>query len=162
MTRALYPGTFDPIHNGHINIVTRAAVLFDDVVIGVFAHPRLKHVLFSAEERLALVERSVAHLPNVRVATYETLTVAFARSIKADTLVRGLRAVSDFEWELQMALTNRALASDVEMVCLMADQEWVFLSSSIVKEVAGVGGDISRMVPSFVAEALEARFAAQM
>ena len=158
MTIALYPGTFDPIHNGHIDIATRAAALFDEVVLGIFNNQKMKNVLFSPEEREALAKQAVMHLPNVRVMTYGGLTVDFAHAIGADTLVRGLRAVSDFEWELQMALTNRALASDVEMVCLMADQEWVFLSSTIVKEVAGVGGNVRNMVPPATAQALEAYF----
>ncbi len=158
MTIALYPGTFDPIHNGHIDIATRAAALFDEVVLGIFNNQKMKNVLFSPEEREALAKQAVMHLPNVRVMTYGGLTVDFAHAIGADTLVRGLRAVSDFEWELQMALTNRALASDVEMVCLMADQEWVFLSSTIVKEVAGVGGNVQNMVPPATAQALEAYF----
>jgi pantetheine-phosphate adenylyltransferase len=143
---AIYPGTFDPIHFGHIDITVRAATLFDEVVVGVYDRPT-KNLMFSVDERVALAAEALRDVENVRVSPYGGLTVAFARELGAHAIVRGLRAISDFELEYQMALTNRQLAPDVEFVCLMAREEHAFLSSSIVKEVALLGGDVSKMVP---------------
>jgi pantetheine-phosphate adenylyltransferase len=153
---ALYPGTFDPIHFGHIDIATRASRIFGDLVVAVYDRPA-KCLMFTVEERVSLAQKSLEHLPNVRVAPYGGLTVEFARRFGAEAIVRGLRVISDFELEYQMALTNRQLAPEIEFVCLMTRQKHAFLSSSIVKEVALLSGNVDTMVPSHVARALEAR-----
>jgi pantetheine-phosphate adenylyltransferase len=153
---AIYPGTFDPIHLGHVDIATRAANIFDQVVVAVYDRPA-KNLMFTVEERVALADQALVALPNVRVTPYGGLTVEFARQVGAQAIVRGLRVTSDFELEYQMALTNRQLAPQVEFVCLMTRQSHAFLSSSIVKEVALLGGDVSGMVPPHVATALEAK-----
>lgn len=158
MIRALYPGTFDPIHNGHVDIATRAAGLFDELVIGLYDSPP-KTLLFDMDQRLALTRVALAHLPNVRVAPYHGLTVTFAHEIGASVIVRGLRAISDFEFEFQMALTNKKLAPEIEFVCLMTSLEYAYLSSSILKEVAVLGGNIVNLAPQEVQAALAARFA---
>lgn len=154
MCRAIYPGTFDPIHLGHIDIAARSAAIFDDLVVGIYDRPA-KNLLFTAKERVSLAEEALAGLSNVSVTLYGGLTVDFAKSVDAQVIVRGLRVVSDFEWEYQMALTNQELAPEIEFVCLMTRQEHAFLSSSIVKEVALLGGDVRRMAPANVIAALE-------
>jgi pantetheine-phosphate adenylyltransferase len=157
MTIAIYPATFDPITNGHIDIAERAAAIFDELIAAVYARP-LKSLLFSTEERLAMTQQALKHLPNVSVESYDCLTVDFARQKGAQVMVRGLRVLSDFEWELQLALTNRKLAPNVDTVCLMTSQEYSFLSSSVVKEVAMAGGCIDNMVSAPVAFALKQKF----
>jgi pantetheine-phosphate adenylyltransferase len=159
MTVALYPGTFDPVHYGHIDIATRAATMFERLVIGIYDRP-LKNLLFSTEERGAMVRRALAQLPNVTVASYSGLTVAFARQQGASVMVRGLRVTYDFELEYQMALTNKSLAPGVETVLLVTNLQYAFVSSSIVKEVALAGGCVDKMVPDFVQEALKEKLQA--
>jgi pantetheine-phosphate adenylyltransferase len=154
LTIALYPGSFDPITNGHIDIATRASRLFEKTVIGIFSTPE-KHLTFSIEERVDLAKRAVAHLPKVEVKSYTNITVDFAKQINAQVLVRGLRMISDFEWEFEMAMMNRMLSPGLETVCFMASQEFQFLSASLIKEVASLGGNISSLVPPHVAEALK-------
>ena len=154
MTTALYPGSFDPITNGHIDIATRASRIFDNLVVGIFASPE-KHLTFSTEERMDLAKRALAHLSNVEVQQYDGITVEFARQVKAQVMVRGLRMVGDFEWEFEMAMMNRLLSPNLELVCFMASQEYQFLSATLIKEVAGLGGDIASLVPLHVAEALQ-------
>lgn len=157
MTRiALYPGTFDPIHFGHLDIAARAARIFDQLVVAVYDRPS-KSLLFSAEERVQLARQALSDLPNVNVAAYSGLTVEFARRVGAQAIVRGLRVTYDFELEYQMALTNRELAPEIEFVCLMTRQENAFLSSSIVKEIALLGGNVSAMAPPHVVAALAAK-----
>jgi pantetheine-phosphate adenylyltransferase len=150
---AIYPGTFDPIHFGHIDIAIRAASIFDELVVAVYDKPA-KRLLFSAKERSELAQQALADLPNVRVTAYSGLTVEFAYEVEAQAIVRGLRATNDFELEYQMALINRKLAPEIEFICLMTRQDYAFLSSSVVKEVALLGGDVSSMVPPHVASAL--------
>jgi pantetheine-phosphate adenylyltransferase len=157
MTIAIYPATFDPITNGHVDIAARAAAIFDELIAAVYARP-LKRLLFSTEERLAMTREALKHLPNVSVESYDCLTVEFARQKGAQVMVRGLRVLSDFEWEFQLALTNRKLISDIDTVCLMTSQEYSFLSSSVVKEVAMAGGCIDSMVPTHVVSALKRKF----
>ena len=146
MTIALYPGTFDPIHNGHIDIATRAAGLFEHVIVGLYDRPA-KRLLFSADERAQMARLALAHLPNVTVQLYSSLTVDFAGQIGASVVVRGLRAISDFEFEFQLALTNKKLAPGVETVGLMSSLEYLFLSSTILKEVALLNGPVSKATP---------------
>jgi len=151
---AIYPGTFDPIHLGHVDIATRAATIFDELVLAIYDRPA-KSLMFTVEERVELARQALADLPNARVISYGGLTAEFARGVGAQAIVRGLRVISDFELEYQMALTNRQLAPEVDTVCLMTRQSHAFLSSSIVKEIALLEGDVSRMVPPHVAAALE-------
>jgi len=153
MIRAVYPATFDPITNGHVDIATRAARIFDELIVGVFSRP-MKNLLFSVSERLYLTQEALKHIDNIRVESYNDLTVNFARDQGAGYVVRGLRAMSDFEWELQLSLANHSLDPDIETVCLMASQEHSFLSSSILKEIALNGGAIKHLAPPVVAEAL--------
>lgn len=157
MVRALYPGTFDPMHFGHIDIATRAAALFDEVVVAVYDAPP-KKLLFTTEERKELAERSLAHLPNVRVAAYVGLTVLAAQQEGAGAIVRGLRNVADFEYEHQIGWANSRLAPEVELVCLFCSGQFAYLSATILKEVAGLGGDVSEWAPDHVLDALEAKF----
>jgi len=157
MPTAIYPGTFDPVHNGHIDIATRAAGIFDHLTIAIYARP-MKSLVFSTKERKAMIEEAMADVPNVSVATYNQLTVDFARQVGAQVIVRGLRVISDFELEFQMALTNKKLAPDIEFVCLMTSQEYAFISASTVKEIVMLGGCVDGMVPPLVAEAMEAKF----
>ena len=152
--KAIYPGSFDPVHFGHIDIATRAASIFDEVVVAVYDLPA-KSLLFTIEERVDLARQALKDLSNVEVTAYGELTVEFARKVRAHTIVRGLRVAYDFELEYRMALTNRQLAPEIEFVCLITRQPYAFLSSSIVKEIALLGGDVSGMVPPHVADALD-------
>ncbi len=156
---AVFPGSFDPMTNAHLDVARRAAALFDRLVIGVLNNPR-KSPLFSVDERIAQITKAVADFgQNVEVAGFDGLTVDFARRNQAGFIVRGLRAVSDFEAELQMAHTNRKLQPGVDTVFLMSALDYGYLSSSLAKEVAQFGGEIAGMVPEPVADALRARFA---
>lgn len=157
MVRAFFPGTFDPIHLGHINIAMRASKLFDELVVGVYNRP-LKNLLFSPEDRISLVRTAFLDEPKIRVLGYAGLTVEACRSIDAQVIVRGLRVFSDFEFEFRMALANHRLGPDIEVIALITDEEHTFLSSTTVREIASLGGDISSMVPRHVAEALRRRF----
>ena len=155
MVRALFPGTFDPIHYGHIDIAERATRLFDEVLMAVYDKP-LKSLLFSPEERIALVTESFRNNPKITVMGYSGLTVKFARQVDAQVIVRGLRVFSDFEFEFRMGLANQRLASDIETVAFITAEEHTFLSSSTVKEIASLFGDVSSMVPPHVDAALKA------
>lgn len=150
---ALYPGTFDPITNGHIDLVQRAAKLFDTVIVAIASSSK-KSPKFSLEKRIELAEKVLADCPNVSVKGFDILLIDFAHQQKASILIRGLRAVSDFEYEFQLASMNRNLAPDIESVFLMPADEYSFISSSLVKEVAALGGDVSNFVHPLVYEAL--------
>jgi pantetheine-phosphate adenylyltransferase len=156
--RAVYPGSFDPAHYGHIDIASRAARVFDEVFVAVYANPAKKSVLFSVEERVAMLRDVLAHMPNVKVAPYYGLTVDYVRQVQAMAIIRGLRVFSDFELEFRMALANRRLAPEVEVVTFIADERHLHLSSSTVREIASLGGDVSTMVPPAVSAALIAKF----
>ncbi len=158
MRRAIYPGSFDPITKGHIDVIQRAAKLFDDVVVAVAFNDQ-KKTLFTPEERVAMIEDVVAGSTNIRVARFTGLLVNFAREQHAVAVVRGLRAVSDFEFEFQMALMNRKLEPTIETIFLTPREEYTYLSSRIVKEIARLGGNVDAFVPTSVAKALASRFA---
>jgi len=156
--RALVPGSFDPPTKGHLDVVERCAALFDEVIVAVVHNPS-KSPLFSAEERVALLESCVAGWGNVQVASFEGLLVDFARDVGAKTIVKGLRAVTDFEFEIQMSQMNRHLSADVVSLFVATKPEYAYLSSSLVKEVARLGGSVDALVPEPVAAALKERLA---
>ena len=158
MVRALFPGTFDPIHYGHIDIATRATRLFDEVVMAVYDKP-LKSLMFNPEERMSLVREAFKDNKKIKVTGYSSLTVEFARQIEAQVIVRGLRVFSDFEFEFRMALANHRLAEDIEVVALITAEEHTFLSSTTVKEIAMLQGDVSSMVPPHVEKAFKEKVA---
>ncbi|MBF0153651.1 MAG: pantetheine-phosphate adenylyltransferase [Magnetococcales bacterium] len=153
---AVYPGTFDPVTLGHVDVITRGAALFDRLIVAVAVNIH-KKTLFTGEERVAQIVNSVKHLPNVEVCRMQGLLVEYARQIGAGVVLRGLRAVSDFEYEFQMASMNRKLASDIETVFLMAGESTTFISSRLVKEIAVMGGDVQSFVPPHVVPELMAR-----
>jgi pantetheine-phosphate adenylyltransferase len=153
---AVCPGSYDPITNGHIDVITRASEIFDEVIVTVVnASVRKDRHLFKADERVEFIEYATRHLPNVRVDTFDILIVDYARRVGAKAIVKGLRAISDFEYELEMNQLNRHLADDIESVYLMASPQYSFLSSSGVKEIATFGGDVSNLVPDEVARRLK-------
>jgi pantetheine-phosphate adenylyltransferase len=157
MVRAVVPGTFDPIHRGHKDIILRATHLFDEIIVAVYDRP-LKSLLFSPEERIALVEQTFPGNTQITVMGFSGLTVHFCQGVGAQVLVRGLRVFSDFEYEFRMALANHRLAPEVETISLITNEDHTFLSSSTVREIASLGGDVSSMVPSHVEKALKNRF----
>ena len=153
---AIYPGTFDPITNGHIDLIQRAAKMFDNVIVAIASSSK-KNPKFTLEERIDMAEKVMADCPNVRVKGFQELLVDFAHKENAMILIRGLRAISDFEYEFQLASMNRNLAPDIESIFLMPADEYSFISSSLVKEVASLGGDISNFVHPLVNEALKTK-----
>ncbi len=155
---AMYPGTFDPITLGHEDLVRRASVLFDRVVVAIAAHPASKETLFTTEERVAMAASVLADIDNVEVTGYEGLTVDFARDNGLRVIIRGLRAVSDFEYEFQLANMNRHLTDEVETAFLTPTEKYTFISSSLVREVAELGGDVSKFVSPKVGQALLKRY----
>jgi len=156
--RVIYPGSFDPITNGHLDVIHRAATLFDEVVVAVASNEQ-KRSLFTADERVALIRDVSSGIPKVRIARFDGLLVEFAKAEKANAVVRGLRAVSDFEFEFQMALMNRKLEPEIETIFLTPAEKYTYLSSRIVKEIARLGGDVSAFVPVSVARALREKLA---
>ena len=157
MVRAIYPGSFDPATYGHLDIIKRAAALFDEVIVGVLNNSA-KSPLFSVEERVNILENITKDVPNVRVTSFSGLAVNFARSCNAKVIIRGLRAITDFEYELQMAQTNRVLATDVDTMFLTTSLQYAYLSSTTVKEAACFGADISKFVPEYVVHKVEEEF----
>ncbi len=155
----IYPGTFDPVTYGHIDLIRRALGIFDEVLVAVASEGSEKSQLFSVEERLSFLKKAVRSLgPRVRILPFDGLVVKFARKHGASTMIRGVRMISDFEYEFQMALTNRKLASDIETIFLMPHESYSYLSSRLIKEISRLGGDIGAFVPSFVEAALKKRF----
>ena len=161
MTIAIYPGSFDPITNGHLDIATRAAKLFEKLIIGIYNTPD-KRLLFTTEERVELVRQAIVNLPNVEVEAFSGLTVDFAKKVGAQVIVRGLRMSGDFEREFDMAMMNKNLFPELEVVCLMANLKYQFLSSSLLKEAARLGGNIEDLVPQHVAVALRRKAYSKM
>jgi pantetheine-phosphate adenylyltransferase len=158
MITAIYPGTYDPVTNGHVDVITRAAGIFDRVVVGVVGNPRHKAPTFSLEERVGFLKEALADLDNVEVDVFSELVVEFARKWDAKVIVKGLRVISDFEWEFQMNQLNRTLAPDVETVYVMASPQVSFVSSSGVKEIAEFGGNVDELVPAAVARRFKEMF----
>jgi pantetheine-phosphate adenylyltransferase len=156
--RAIYAGSFDPVTNGHLDVIERAARLCDEVVVAVAFNPD-KRGLFTSEERVVLLRAVTGHLSNVRVTFFHGLLVEFARQEQASAVIRGIRAVSDFEFEFQMALMNRRLSPTLETLFLMPKEEFSYVSSRLVKEVASLGGDVTHFVPEVVAKALHEKYA---
>jgi pantetheine-phosphate adenylyltransferase len=154
---AIYPGTFDPITNGHIDLIKRTLKIFDEVIIAV-APSQKKQPLFTADERIALINHSIRSFKGARADAFSSLLVNYAKSVESKAIIRGLRAVSDFEFELQMALMNRHLNANVETVFMMPSEEYTFLSSTLVKEVASFGGSVKGLVPDVVEKALRDKF----
>ena len=154
---AIYPGTFDPMTNGHVSIIKRALQIFDKLIIAILHNPN-KKPLFTIEERISLIEETLKDTPNVEVDTFDGLLVDYAILKNANVILRGLRALSDFEYEFQLALMNRKLCRDVQSIFLMTDYKWFYTSSTIVKEAASLGGDISGLVPEIVEEKLVEKF----
>ena len=157
MVTAIYPGTFDPVTLGHVDIASRASALFDRVIVAVYATPS-KNLLFTTEERMDMFQESVRHLPNVEVRDFNGLVVRFAQDVGAAVIVRGLRGGSDFEYEFEMACMNRKLAPKVDMISFMTSQDYMFISSSLLKEVALLSGDVTEMVPPHVAKAVYSKY----
>ncbi len=154
---AIYPGSFDPVTNGHLDILKRGLSLFDNIIVAILHNPG-KASLFSVEERVEMLEKSLNGYANVEIDTFDGLLVDYAQTRKASAILRGMRAVSDFEYEFQMALMNRKLNRDVQTVFLMTGLRWIFTSSSIIKEAARFGGDITDMVPPHVQQKLREKF----
>lgn len=155
--KAICPGSFDPITNGHLDIIERASQLFPEVVVGVLENPNKKH-LFTLNERVCFIKSAINHLPNVEVCFFNGLLVDFARQIDGNLIIRGLRAITDFEVEFQMALNNKRMAPEIETMFMMTKNEYSFLSSSMVKELAQFGGDITELVPEIVARSLKEKY----
>ncbi len=154
---AIYPGSFDPVTNGHIDLIKRATHIFGGVIVAV-AHSTRKEPFFSLEERLEMLKRATAAIKGVRVEAFDGLVVAYARRKKVRVIIRGLRMISDFEYEFQMALTNRKFAEDIETVFLMPSEKYSYISSTLLKEAASLGADISSFVPGFVEKKMQERF----
>ena len=157
MVTAIYPGSFDPVTMGHLDITTRGSALFEKVIVAVYSTPS-KDLLFSTDERVELFQESIRDLPNVEVMRFSGLVVRFAREVGAAVILRGLRSGADFEYEYDMAFMNRRLERSVDMVSFMTSQDYMFVSSSLLKEVARLGGDVTGMVPPHVVKAVNAKF----
>ncbi|MBI1957929.1 MAG: pantetheine-phosphate adenylyltransferase [Candidatus Rokubacteria bacterium] len=155
--RAVYPGMFDPIHNGHLDLIERSLRIFDELIVAVVANPA-KEPLFTVKERLELIDEATHGLPNMRITSFDGLLIDLVRREQADCILRGIRAVSDFEYEFQMALMNRKLRSTVETVFLMPHERYTYISSRLIKEVASLGAPVKGLVPPMVEAAMAERF----
>jgi len=158
MKIAIYPGSFDPITNGHIDVIERSSILFDKVIVAILDESMNEEIIFNKEERLKLVSESILKFKNVEVEIFNGLLIQYAQLKKARAVIRGLRAISDFEYEFQMALMNRKLDSDITTVFLMPHQKYIHISSSLIKEVASLGGDISSYVPKHINSLLKDKY----
>lgn len=155
---ALYPASLDPIHYGHINVAIRASRFFDQLIVGIYANPNKKRVLFQIDERVELARRIFQKYPAISVAKYNSLTVEYAQSVGAAALIRGLRVFGDFEFEFRMGMANRKLAPALETIAILSDEKYMHISSSTIREIAELGGDVSSMVPPVISEALRKKF----
>lgn len=154
----LYPASLDPIHYGHINVAVRASRFFDELVIAIYANPHSKRVLFDIDERVAHASEIFKNYPSISVAKYNVLTVQYAQSVGAIALVRGLRVFGDFEFEFRMGMANKKLAPELETIVILSDEQYMHISSSTIREIAELGGDVSSMVPPIISEALRKQF----
>ncbi len=157
---ALYPASLDPIHYGHIDVAIRASRFFDELVVAIYANPDKKRVLFEVEERVELATEIFQKYPAISVAKYNILTVNYAQSVGAIALVRGLRVFGDFEFEFRMGMANKKLAPELETIAILSDEQYMHISSSTIREIAELGGDVSTMVPPIISEALRKKFGA--
>jgi len=155
---AVYPASLDPIHYGHIDVAIRASKFFDEIIVAIYSTPKSKNVLFTVDERVTLAEEVFKDHPSIKVAQYSVLTVNYAQSVGAIALIRGLRVFGDFEFEFRMGLANKKLAPDLETIAILSDEKYIHISSSTVREIAELGGDVSSMVPPSIAVALEKKF----
>ena len=155
---AVYPASLDPIHYGHIDVAIRASKFFDKVIVAIYATPKTKNVLFTIDERVELAEKVFQDYPTIQVARYSVLTVNYAQSVGAIALIRGLRVFGDFEFEFRMGMANKKLAPDLETIAILSDEKYIHISSSTIREIAELGGDVSSMVPPIVEKALKEKF----
>ena len=155
---ALYPASLDPIHYGHIDVAVRASRFFEELVVGIYANPNEKRILFEVEERVELATEIFKKYPSISVAKYNVLTVQYAQSVGAIALVRGLRVFGDFEFEFRMGMANKKLAPQLETIMILSDEQYMHISSSTIREIAELGGDVSTMVPPVISEALQEKF----
>ena len=155
---ALYPASLDPIHYGHVDVALRASRLFEELVVAIYANPNKKRVLFEVDERVSFAKEIFKSYPSISVAKYNVLTVQYAQSVGAEALIRGLRVFGDFEFEFRMGMANKKLAPDLETIMILADEQYMHISSSTIREIAELGGDVSAMVPPIISEALRAKF----
>ena len=158
---ALYPASLDPIHYGHIDVAIRASRFFDQIIVGIYENPKSKAVLFDIDERVELARRVFQKYPKIRVEKYNVLTVAYAQSVGASALIRGLRVFGDFEFEFRMGIANKKLAPEIETIAILSDEQYIHISSSTIREIAELGGDVSSMVPPVVEKALKSKFGNQ-
>ena len=155
---ALYPASLDPIHYGHIDVALRASRLFEKLVVAIYANPNKKRVLFEVDDRVSFASEIFKNYPSISVAKYNVLTVQYAQSVGAEALIRGLRVFGDFEFEFRMGMANKKLAPELETIMMLADEQYMHISSSTIREIAELGGDVSTMVPPIISEALRAKF----
>ncbi|MDE2775635.1 MAG: pantetheine-phosphate adenylyltransferase [Chloroflexota bacterium] len=155
---ALYPASLDPIHYGHIDVAARASKFFDQLIVGIYDNPNNKRVLFGIDERVDLASQIFQNYPSISVAKYNTLTVNYAQSVGATALIRGLRVFGDFEFEFRMGMANKKLAPGLETIAILSDEQYMHISSSTIREIAELGGDVSSMVPRIISEALHKKF----